>query len=76
MVKIFVGNLPENISPDVIRQRFERVGKVLECDILGSYGFVHMEKDDEADEAIRKLDKEEVNGNLINVEKSKTKRRF
>merc|ERR1712183_68914 len=74
-VKIFVGNLPENISPDVIRQRFERVGKVLECDILGSYGFVHMEKDDEADEAIRKLDKEEVNGNLINVEKSKTKRR-
>ena len=53
MVKIFVGNLPDNVSPDAIRERFESIGKVLECDILGSYGFVHMEKEDEADEAIR-----------------------
>lgn len=53
MVKIFVGNIPDNVSPDVIRERFESIGKVLECDILGSYGFVHMEKEDEADEAIR-----------------------
>lgn len=50
---------------------FEKHGKVTECDVLGSYGFVHIETESEAEEAISNLDKTIVQGQAINVEKSK-----
>ena len=52
MVKIFVGNLSSNTKPEEIEDLFGRHGKVLECAVLGSYGFVHMSPGD-ADIAIK-----------------------
>ena len=40
MVKLFVGNLVEDIDSGIIRQLFEEFGNVEECDVLGKFGFV------------------------------------
>nr|CAB3265478.1 RNA-binding protein lark [Phallusia mammillata] len=71
MVKIFVGNIADGVTNDDMRQLFASHGKVNECDVLGTYGFVHMENEGEAEDAISKLDKHNLKGNPINVEKSK-----
>ncbi|CAK8680498.1 unnamed protein product [Clavelina lepadiformis] len=72
MVKIFVGNIAEGVTTEEIRDLFAQYGKVTECDVLGNYGFVHMENDNMAENAIKNLDKREVKGLMINVEKSKS----
>lgn len=71
MVKIFVGNIAEGVTDEDLRLLFEKHGKVTECDVLGSYGFVHVETESDAELAISKLDKTVVKGQAINVEKSK-----
>jgi len=71
MVKIFVGNIAEGVTDGELRVLFEKYGKVSECDVLGSYGFVHMETEVESEAAISNLDKTLVGGQAINVEKSK-----
>ncbi|NWW78862.1 RBM4B protein, partial [Climacteris rufus] len=43
MVKLFIGNLPREATEQEIRSLFEQYGKVLECDIIKNYGFVHIE---------------------------------
>ena len=53
MVKIFVGNIAEGVTDGELRVLFEKYGKVSECDVLGSYGFVHMETEVESEAAIR-----------------------
>ena len=53
MVKIFVGNIGECVSSDMLRTMFSEYGKVNECDVLGNYGFVHMETEQEAEQAIK-----------------------
>ena len=40
MVKLFVGNLVEDIDNGVVKRLFEEHGKVDECDVLGKFGFV------------------------------------
>ena len=52
MVKIFVGNIAEGVTDSDLREVFEKHGKVTECDVLGSYGFVHVETETEAEAAI------------------------
>ena len=52
MVKIFVGNIAEGVSDTELKELFVEHGKVTECDVLGSYGFVHMESDGDAENAI------------------------
>ena len=53
MVKIFVGNIADGVSSEMLRNMFAEYGKVTECDVLGNYGFVHMETDQEAEVAIK-----------------------
>ncbi|XP_042368304.1 RNA-binding protein 4.1-like isoform X2 [Plectropomus leopardus] len=71
MVKIFIGNLACNTSPEELRELFEKYGKVSECDIVKNYGFVHMNNMSEAEEAIRNLHQHQLNGWRMNVEMSK-----
>ncbi|XP_061768386.1 RNA-binding protein 4.1-like isoform X2 [Nerophis ophidion] len=71
MVKIFIGNLASNSSPEELRALFEKYGKVTECDIVKNFGFVHMSSLSEAEEAIRNLNQHLLNGWRINVELSK-----
>ncbi|CAH8436829.1 unnamed protein product [Schistosoma guineensis] len=74
MVKIFVGNLnPESKASD-LRKKFEAFGKVTECDVVNNYGFVHMEKESEAEAAIEGLQNAILDGVKINVERSHGKR--
>ncbi|GAA47201.1 RNA-binding protein 4.1 [Clonorchis sinensis] len=74
MVKLFVGNLnPETKAAD-LRKKFEAYGKVTECDVVNNYGFVHMEKDSDAEAALAGLQDSILDGVKINVERSHGKR--
>ncbi|XP_070622565.1 RNA-binding protein 4B-like isoform X3 [Erythrolamprus reginae] len=73
MVKLFIGNLPREASEKEIRSLFEQYGRVLECDIIKNYGFVHIEDKTAAEDAIRNLHHYKLHGVCINVEASKNK---
>ena len=38
--KIFLGNLSDSATPDVVRPLFEAFGTVVEADVIKNYGFV------------------------------------
>ncbi|XP_076005422.1 RNA-binding protein 4.1-like [Genypterus blacodes] len=71
MVKIFVGNLSSSTTVEELRELFGKYGEISECDVVKNYGFVHMDKMSEAEEAIRNLHRHELNGWCMNVEMSK-----
>lgn len=73
MVKIFVGNLPSSATKEDLHTLFSQYGKVAECDVLRNFGFVHMDSQKEAAEAVRNLNHHELNGQAINVEMSRGK---
>ncbi|XP_061815319.1 splicing factor 1 isoform X1 [Nerophis lumbriciformis] len=75
MVKIFVGNLSPDTTSDELRSLFSQYGKIAECSILKSFGFVHMDSKSEAEEAIRNLHQYQLNGQSMNVELSRGKSR-
>ncbi|KAM9424186.1 splicing factor 1 isoform 5-T5 [Pholidichthys leucotaenia] len=52
--KLHVGNVA--CTNQELRAKFEEFGTVLECDIVKNYAFVHMQRMDDAVEAIRQLD--------------------
>lgn len=70
--KIHVGNLPEGVTALKIRELFQEYGKVLECDVLKNYAFVHMQRHKEAMEAIEKLNHSRLEGQTIFVSLSHT----
>ncbi|KAF2367176.1 RNA recognition motif domain [Trinorchestia longiramus] len=73
--KLFVGMLPPNCRELTLRKLFERHGEVVECSIMGSYAFVHMKTEEEAEAAIQALNQHEVNGYNISVEQSTGEKR-
>lgn len=73
--KIFVGNLSDSAKTRDLRVQFERFGKVVECDILKNFAFVHMDGEDDAKDAIAALDGQNFAGSRITVEISHGKRR-
>jgi len=73
-IKIFLGNLSSDTSPDKLRPLFEKYGQVVECDVLKNFGFVHMVNKNEANKAIAQLDGYSVDGNNIRVELSTGKK--
>jgi len=68
--KIFVGKLTDRVTSENLRPLFEEFGVVKECDVLTSYGFVHMSTRDEAEAAISALDGRDFMGSKLSVEKS------
>ncbi|XP_069500884.1 RNA-binding protein 14 [Ambystoma mexicanum] len=68
--KVFVGNVSASCTPAELRAVFEAYGRVVECDIVKDYAFVHMEKEAEVKEAIENLNGKELKGRRINVELS------
>lgn len=54
--KLHVGNISGCCSNQELRAKFEEYGPVVECDIVKDYAFVHMERVEDAMEAIRGLD--------------------
>lgn len=63
--KLHVSNLGEGVTSDVLRVKFEEFGPVVECDIVKDYAFVHMERMEDAMEAIDKMDNTAFKGELL-----------
>ncbi|XP_057711006.1 RNA-binding protein 4.3 [Corythoichthys intestinalis] len=70
MVKIFVGNLPEEATEQEIQALFAEHGTVTECSIVKNFAFVHMDDRKAATKAIKSLNLYKLHGSAINVEAS------
>jgi RNA recognition motif-containing protein len=77
--KLFVGGLPYATSSSELEELFGQVGKVESADVITDrntgrsrgFGFVEMEKDEDAAKAIEKLNGSEVGGRNIVVAEAK-----
>ena len=78
-MNIYVGNLPFNLGEEDLKEIFEEYGTVGETKIISDkfsgrskgFGFVEMENDEEANNAIKELNNAEVSGRNIKVNESK-----
>uniref|UniRef100_A0A8C9XU76 RNA-binding protein 14 n=1 Tax=Sander lucioperca TaxID=283035 RepID=A0A8C9XU76_SANLU len=73
--KLHVSNLGEGVTTDVLRAKFEEFGTVVECDIVKDYAFIHMERMEDAMDAINKLDNTAYKGKLMSVQLSTSRLR-
>lgn len=71
--KVYIGNLPETCRRVELQKMFEQYGKVVECDIVRNYAFVHFENPDEAKMAQANLDGIDFEGSKLKVELSHSK---
>jgi len=75
--KVFVGNLSFSTAESELAKEFEVAGKVISANIITrgprslGYGFVEMESNESAENAVRLLNKKEIDGRQINVEVAK-----
>jgi len=80
-MNIFVAKLNYRTSVDALQDLFANYGNVTSCKIImdrdtgrsKGYGFVEMDNDDEAREAINELNEFEFDGQTIVVKESKPK---
>lgn len=69
--KVHVGNLPEGCTTDRLYKLFgDR--EISELDVIKNYAFVHFNKDNDAQSAVREFNNYELDGNVIRVQISKT----
>ncbi|XP_067877970.1 RNA-binding protein 4-like isoform X2 [Heterodontus francisci] len=73
--KLHVSNIGAECTNQELRARFEEYGPVIECDIVKDYAFVHMEREEDAMEAIRGFDGTEFKGKRIHVQLSRSRLR-
>ncbi|XP_028808796.1 RNA-binding protein 4.1 isoform X2 [Denticeps clupeoides] len=73
--KLHVGNIDSSCTNQELRAKFEEYGPVVECDIVKDYAFVHMERVEDAMEAIRGLDNTAFQGKLMSVKLSTSRLR-
>ena len=80
-MNMYIGNLSYKISAEELQQCFEQYGTVTSSKIIKDresgkskgFGFVEMPNDDEANEAMEKLNGYELNGRKIIVNSAKRK---
>ncbi|MGB6882228.1 MAG: RNA-binding protein [Microgenomates group bacterium] len=73
--RLFVGGLPYSITDSQLEEMFSKMGTVVSATVITDrdtgrskgFGFVEMENDKEADEAIEKLNETELEGRKIAV---------
>ncbi|MGH0182585.1 UNVERIFIED_CONTAM: hypothetical protein FKN15_009831 [Acipenser sinensis] len=68
--KLHVGNISSTCTSQELRAKFEAYGPVIECDIVKEYAFVHMERAEDAMEAIQGLDNAAFQGYGVGPESS------
>jgi cold-inducible RNA-binding protein len=79
---LYVGNLTANVTEDVIRDNFANAGKVVTVTIIKDnytkqskgFGFVEMETEEGARQAIDTLNGGTLDGNIITVNEARPKR--
>jgi RNA recognition motif-containing protein len=77
--RLYVGNLAYSVTSDELQEIFEQYGQVRSAQVLSDretgrsrgFGFVEMENDAEADEAIAALDGQEHGGRRLTVNEAK-----
>ena len=82
--KLYVGGLNFSTSAEALRAHFEPYGTVVTADVVTErdssrsrgFGFVEMSSQVEAEEAIAKLDQQELDGKrlTVNIARSKMER--
>ena len=72
-IKIYVGNVPPAARNSELKELFEKFGKVIECDILKEFAFVHMDDISDAKASIAGLNDSLWKGSRIRVEISTTR---
>ena len=78
-MNIYVGNLPFSIGEEDLKKIFEEYGEVASAKIItdkftgrgNGFGFVEMDSDDDAKNAIEELNNAEVGGRNIKVNESR-----
>lgn len=78
-MNIYVGNLPYSVTDEQLKSIFEEYGTVSSANVIfdrqtnrsKGFGFVEMENDSEAQEAINKLNETELSGRNIRVNQAK-----
>lgn len=73
--KLHVSHISNDCTNQELREKFEEFGPVAECDIVKDYAFVHMERREDAMEAISALDNSTFQGKVINVQLSTSRLR-
>jgi len=75
--KVFVGNLSFQIKEDQLSSEFGVAGKVISANIITrgprsmGYGFVELDSEEDAQNAVKVMNKKDLNGRPINVELAK-----
>ena len=83
MTKLYIANLPYSATEDMLRHIFEHVGAVRSATIVKDpqtgfskgFGFVEMENEEDADNAIAQFNGDTYNGRAIRVERSRDSRK-
>jgi len=78
-MNIYVGNLPYNVTEEDLREAFSEFGEVSSVNVImdkysgqsKGFGFVEMEKNSEAEEAIKALNESSLKGRNIKVNQAK-----
>ena len=80
--KLYVGNLSYEVTEEDLKKNFGEIGECIEANIVRDkysgnsrgFGFVEMATEEEAQEAIRKLNGGELSGRKIIVQEARPKR--
>ena len=78
-MKLYVGNLARSTTDEAVKSAFEQFGEVSSVRILfdretrqsRGFGFVEMPQDDQAKEAMEKLNETELEGRRIRVNEAR-----
>ncbi len=78
-MNIYVGNLPYSVTDDDLRAAFSEFGEVSTAKTImdrysgrsNGFGFVEMDNDTEAEEAIKSLDNSDMQGRNLRVNQAK-----
>jgi RNA recognition motif-containing protein len=78
-MRIYVGNLPYNVSESELKEMFSAYGEVTSASLVmdkfsgqsKGFGFVEMSNNSEADAAIKGLNESSVKGRSIKVNQAK-----
>ncbi len=81
-MRIYVGNLPYEVTDEQLRTHFETHGEVSSVDVLidrytgrpRGFGFVEMPDSSQAETAVRELDGKEYMGRVLKVNEARPRR--
>ena len=79
---LYVGNLPYEVTEEMLKKNFEEIGECISVKLITDrdtgrskgFGFVEMARDEDAQEAIKKLNGAELQGRRLTVNEARPRR--